>query len=131
MSIYCYSFIFADKVITEDNGKKALIGVFRVFNLPVFPIPSPTWFVYVGLEQIPPGSHDFSINLVRDDATQVVWAVSGEMNIDDKSNGAIEIVLPVINCIFHKPGKHTMTFNIDGRQIAARVIDINQVTKSR
>ena len=33
--------LFADKIITEDNGKKGLIGVFSAFNFPSFPATAP------------------------------------------------------------------------------------------
>jgi len=34
--INLHTLLFADKVITEDNGKKGIIGVFNIFNFPRF-----------------------------------------------------------------------------------------------
>ena len=127
MDARCYAILFADKAITEDNGKKGLIGIFGGFNFPAFPAGVPFWFVYVALDHVPPGKHEFSVNLVRDEATQVVWASGGEIEIKEESHRHIEIVLPVVNCMFTKPGKHSLTINLDGFQIGSRILDINQL----
>ncbi len=125
MEARCYSILFADRAITEDNGKKGLIGIFSGFNFPKFPAGVPLWFAYIALDNVPAGRHEFSVNLVRDEATQVVWASGGEVELKDDVIRQIEIVLPVLNCLFQKPGKHSLTVNLDGYQIGSRIIDVN------
>lgn len=119
----CYALLFADRVITEDNGKKGLIGVFSAFNFPSFPAPSPPWFIYIAATNLS-GKHDFSVNLVRDESMQVLMPISGEINAQE-NNGNIEMIFPVMNLVFPKPGRHTLSFNIDGTMLAGRVLSVN------
>jgi len=102
MNARCFSILFADKVFREDNGKHGVIGIFSAFNFPSMPAGVPVWFVYVAMGDVEPGKHEFTVNLVRDSATEVVWASSGELTIDERGFGDIEIVLPVVGCAFKK-----------------------------
>lgn len=45
-------YYFADRVITENKGKKAIIGTFSIFHSPVFPITFPPWFIYASVSNI-------------------------------------------------------------------------------
>jgi len=128
MEAVCYSLLFADRVITENNGKKGIIGVFGAFNFPHFPAIAPPWFIYAGVTNLR-GHHEFSFNLVRDEAQHVVLPIAGEIEVPDDDKD-IEVVIPIINCTFHKPGIHTLTFNIDGIQIASRMLRVNQIIPS-
>jgi len=112
--------LLADKAITENNGKKGLIGIFSKFLFPKFPIVSPPWFIYASVSNLK-GHHDISFNLVRSESQEVVLSIGGEIDAKDP-NAVIEIVLPVINVSFPKAGNYTLQFNIDGRQIGARNI---------
>ena len=128
MEAICYSLLFADKVFTEDNGKKGIIGVFGAFNFPKFPAITPPWFIYAGLANIS-GKHEFSINLVRDEAQQVVLPISGEIEIPENSK-EVEIVIPISNLTFQKAGIHILTLNIDGVQLMSRILRVSQLEAS-
>jgi hypothetical protein len=128
MEAVCFALLFADRIITENNGKKGLIGVFSNFNFPKFPAIAPQWFIFAALTNLK-GKHEFSINIVRDDAQHVVLPIAGEIDVQDDGKD-IEIILPINNLTFQKPGKHTLTFNIDGMPLASRILDINQVEAS-
>ncbi|MCD6122337.1 MAG: hypothetical protein J7K04_10920 [Spirochaetales bacterium] len=57
----------------------------------------------------------------------VVLSVGGK--IDAKNpNAVIEIVLPVINVSFPKEGSYILQFNIDGRQVGSRNIQVELIT---
>ena len=124
MQCVCYSLLFADKVITEDNGKKGLIGIFGNFNFPSFPAISPPWFIYAAVSNLT-GRHEFSINLVRDEAQHVVLPIAGEIEFPEKG-GDVELIFPIGNLTFQKPGVHTLTFNIDGQQLCSRILTVNK-----
>jgi len=128
METVCFSLLFADRIITESNGKKGLIGVFSNFNFQQFPAIAPPWFIYAALANIS-GKHEFSINLVRDEAQHVVLPIAGEIDVQDDGK-EIEIILPINNLTFQKPGLHVLTLNIDGAQIASRILRVNQVESS-
>ena len=125
MDAKCYSLLFADRVIQENNGKKGLIGVFSNFNFPKFPAGVPQWFIYIGLTNLH-GKHTFSLNLVHDDDQLVVLPVGGELEIPDDSPGT-EIVLPVQGLAFPKEGDYVLTFNVDGQQISNRILPVRLV----
>jgi len=122
METSCFALLFADRVITEDNGKKGVIGVFSAFHFPQFPAVAPSWFIYAAFSNLV-GKHEFSLNLVRDDAQQVVLPIAGEVDVPAAGND-IELVIPVSNLTFQKPGIHTLTCNIDGYQVASRLLRV-------
>jgi len=128
MEINCHALLFSDYVITEKNGKNGLIGLFGAFNFPQFPVQAPRWFIYAYLSNIT-GKHEFSINLVRDESQHVVFPLGGELEISGEGN-EIELVLQVPPLIFPKDGNHTLTLNLDGQQIASRILRVNQLPPS-
>jgi hypothetical protein len=114
--------LFADRVIVENNGKKGLIGVFNRFRFPSFPATSPPWFLFAVVSNIA-GKHSFSFNLTLDEAQIVVLPIGGEL--DSKDPGAeIELIVPIRSVSFPKAGAYTMTMNIDGRQVAAKTLQV-------
>ncbi|ULQ59869.1 hypothetical protein K7I13_00490 [Brucepastera parasyntrophica] len=71
--------LFADRIITENNGKKGIIGTFSVFSAKAFPVVFPPWSIYAAVTNLT-GKHTFSINLVHDDTMQVILPINGELN---------------------------------------------------
>ena len=128
MEPVCFSLLFADRIIVEDNGKKGLIGVFGAFNFARFPAIAPPWYLFAGLANIT-GKHEFSINLVRDEAQHVVLPIAGELDVPADGND-VEMVIPIANLTFQKPGIHTLTLNIDGTQLASRILRVNKIEAS-
>jgi hypothetical protein len=128
MEPVCYALLFADRVITENNGKRGLIGVFGAFNFQSFPALSPPWFIYAGVTNLR-GTHEFSLNLVRDDAQHVLLPIAGEINAE-RADRDSEFIFPIMNLVFQKPGVHFLTFNIDGTQMASRILRVNEYSPS-
>jgi len=128
MEAVCYALICADRVITENNGKKGLIGVFSGFQFPEFPSPPTQWFVYAGLANVL-GRQQFSLNLVHDHSQQVLFSLAGELSVPE-GNREIELVVPVGNLQFHQPGAHVLVLNIDGMPIASRMLRVATVQQS-
>ena len=95
----------ADKVIKEDNGKHAVIGIFDRFNVISFPATIPPWAVYVSVANLSEGKHTFTINLVHDKTTAVVLSLAGDINI--KEGSSIEMGIPVMVTPF-LPAAHTV-----------------------
>lgn len=124
MEAVCFALLMADRVITENNGKRGLIGVFGAFNFESFPAIAPPWFIYAGIANLE-GEHEFSLNLVRDDAQHVVLPIAGEINAERADHDS-ELIFPVINLVFQKPGIHTLTLNVDGNQVASRILRVNE-----
>jgi hypothetical protein len=120
----CYALLFADRIITEINGKKGLIGVFSDFHFPAFPAIAPPWFIYAAVSNLT-GRHEFSINLVRDESQQVVLPIAGEVNFPEPGRN-VELIFPIGNLTFQKAGVHTLTFNIDGQQLGSRILTVRQ-----
>jgi hypothetical protein len=122
MEAVCYSLLCCDRIITENNGKKGLIGVFSGFQFPAFPSPPTQWFIYAGLANVP-GHQQFSLNLVHEHFQQVVFSLAGELTVPD-GRRELELVVPVGNLQFQQPGNHTLVLNIDGIPISSRVLRV-------
>ena len=125
MDAQCYALLFADKIIEDKSGKKGIIGVFSNFNFPKFPAGVPEWFIYVAFTNIT-GKHTFSLNLVHDDDQLVILPIGGEFEIPEGSPGT-EIVFPVQRLVFPKAGSYILTFNIDGIQVANRILTVQEI----
>jgi hypothetical protein len=123
MSGVCFALLCADRIITENNGKKGLIGVFSGFHFPQFPSLPTHWFIYAGLANLP-GENQFSINLVHDETQTVLLSMGGELNVKEHEENDIELVVPVMNLVFQRPGSHTLILNIEGIPYASRVLRV-------
>jgi hypothetical protein len=84
MGIVSYSLLCADRIITENNGKKGIIGVFSGFQFPSFPSPPTHWFIYAGLANLG-AKQDFSLNLVHEESQHVLFSLGGELNAGSQS----------------------------------------------
>jgi hypothetical protein len=115
----------ADRVITEDNGKKSIIGTFTQFHARQFPAVFPPWFVYAAVTNLAE-AHSFSLNVVNDETQQVVFSAGGQFTVDQPRK-VIELVIPMLNVVFPAPGTYNLLFNVDGQQIGSRLIDTAKV----
>ena len=85
--------LLADRVITEDNQKKGIIGTFNTFNLRQLPALLPPWFIYAAVTNLL-GDHSFSLSLVADRSQQVLFSAGGRVAVDSPRR-VVELVIPV------------------------------------
>lgn len=116
--------LLADSIVTEDNGKKVLVGIFSRFNFPQFPAQAPPWFLYAGIENLD-GHNTFTFNLAREDTQEVAFSAGGEIQIQDPTGG-IEIVLMVPPIIFRMHGAYILQFLVNGHELISRKLQVNQ-----
>jgi len=116
--------LFADRVITEANGKKGIIGTFDSFNFPQFPASAPPFFIFLLLRNLEQGEHELAINLVND-KNQVALAIPGEMRVKEP-RGKVELILPVNGMTFYKPGTYELTVHVDGEYVAGKPLLVNE-----
>jgi hypothetical protein len=114
--------LMADRVITEDNQKKAIIGTFTRFNARQFPAVFPPWFTYAAATNLD-GEHSFTLNLVSDKSQQVVFSAAGKIQVDSPRR-VVELVIPVVNAVFPEEGAYMLLFFMDGVQLGARVLEV-------
>ena len=119
----------ADRVITEDNQKKGIIGTFTQFNVRQFPAALPPWFIYAAVTNLS-GEHTFSLNLVFDRSQQVVFSAGGKFAVDEPRR-VVELVIPVPNVVFPEEGTYNISFHIDGEQIGSRILDVLKASEQR
>jgi hypothetical protein len=116
--------LLADRVITEDNQKKAIIGTFTQFTVRQVPAGLPPWFIYAAVTNLI-GEHPFSINLVVDRTQQVIFSAGGTLRVDE-ARRVVELVIPVPNVVFPEAGTYIVTFHVGGEQIGSRILDLVQ-----
>src|SRR5262245_25181789 len=104
--------IFADRIITENNGKKGIIGTFTQFHAARFPVTFPPWCIYAAVTNLI-GKHNFAINLVNEETSQVILPIGGEMDVKERSD-VIELDPVVTGAVFPAPGNYSLVFYIDG-----------------
>jgi len=114
-----------ERVITEHNGKKGLIGVFTQFNFPRVPAANLPWFVYAWVANLSAGSHTFTLNLVHDNTQAVVLSVGGDVEVKEVGVD-VDLAVPVGSVIFPKFGAYSLTFNVDMDQVGSRVLRVTE-----
>ena len=114
--------LLADRVITEDNQKKGIIGTFTQFTVRDVPAGLPPWYIYAAVTNIS-GEHSFSVNLVVDRTQQVIFSAGGNLRVDDPRR-VVELVIPVPNVVFPETGTYVDTFHVEGEQIGSRILDV-------
>ncbi|WP_411823248.1 DUF6941 family protein [Leptospira sp. 'Mane'] len=117
------SILFADRVITENNNKKGIIGTFDRFMSPSFPVIFPPWGIYVAITNLI-GKHQFVLSLTVIDTDQVVLPIEGEFesaNID----GVVELTLNLNGVSFPEPGRYNLSVLVDGELIGSRVLKVD------
>ena len=114
--------LLADRIITEDNQKKAIIGTFTQFTVRQVPAALPPWFIYAAVTNLA-GEHPFSLNLVFDRSQQVVFSAGGTLKVDDPRR-VVELVIPVPNVVFPEAGTYVVSFHVGGEQIGSRILDV-------
>lgn len=117
--------LLADRVITEDNQKKAIIGTFTQFSVRQVPAGLPPWFIYAAVTNLA-GEHPFSINLVYDRSQQVIFSAGGNIKVDDPRR-VVELVIPVPNVVFPEIGTYVVSFHVGGEQIGSRILDVVKI----
>ena len=114
--------LLADRVITEDNQKKVIIGTFTQFTVRQVPAGLPPWFIYAALTNVA-GELPFSLNLVFDKSQQVIFSAGGTLTVDDPRR-VVELVIPVPNVVFPEAGTYVVSFHVGGDQIGSRILDV-------
>jgi hypothetical protein len=118
--------LVADTIVTEDNGKKVIVGVFSKFNLPQFPMVVPPWFLFASVENLE-GHNTFTVNFARADTQEVAFSASGEMQIQDPAS-PVEIVMVVPPIQFRSPGTYVLQFLVNGSVLISRNIPVIQIS---
>jgi hypothetical protein len=121
--------LIADRVITEDNQKKGIIGTFTQFTVRQVPAALPPWYIYAAVTNIG-GEHTFSLNLIFDRSQQVIFSAGGKVTLDDPRR-VVELVIQVPNVIFPEEGTYNISFHIDGDLIATRILDVVKAPEQR
>ena len=117
--------LIADRVITEDNQKKGIIGTFTQFTVRQVPAALAPWFIYAAVTNIA-GEHTFSLNLLFDRSQQVIFSAGGKVSVDDPRR-VVELVIQVPNVVFPDEGTYNISYHIDGDLIATRILDVIKV----
>ncbi|MDZ4726244.1 MAG: hypothetical protein SH817_08800 [Leptospira sp.] len=117
--------LFADRIITEDNHKKGIIGTFNRFMAQEFPVIFPPWGVYIGLTNLT-GKHSFELILKNMDNDQIVMPVNGEFESSNYGE-MIELPLNFSGVLFPSPGKHILSLLIDNDLVGSRILSVEKV----
>ncbi len=117
--------LLADKVITENNGKKCVIGTFTTFHALSFPVVFPPWQIYAAVTNLV-GKHSFALNLVNEES-QVLVPISGDFDVKDLSI-VVELDPLITGAVFPKAGTYTLSFFVDGSIMGSRVLKVELKT---
>lgn len=117
--------LFADKVITENNNKKGIIGTFDRFMSQTFPVVFPPWAIYIAFTNSI-GKHNFALNLTHLETNQVALPINGEFE-SESTEMAVELTFNLGGVVFPKEGRYNLSFYIDGELVGSRVLVVDKV----
>ena len=117
-----HALLCCDRIITENNGKKGLIGVFHSFQFPRLPAASASWFIYAALGSMARGTHEFAVNVSHSQSSDEVLSRAGEIRVKPERED-VELVLPAA-CKFQHYGAHVITLEISGELVASRILRV-------
>jgi len=117
--------LFADRIITENNNKKGIIGTFTKFYAPAFPFAFPPWGIYTAFTNIA-GKHPFALTLTRVESSQVVLPINGEFE-NEHAEDVVELTFNLGGVLFPGPGRYSMTLHIDGELLGSRILYVEQM----
>lgn len=123
------SLLFADRVITEENGKKAIIGTFNRFHSEKYPVLFPPWFIYAAVTNIE-GEHDFSLKLVNESNDKEVVSFSGQLKAQSHMDVA-EMIVQIVNAVFESQGLYTLDFRISDKLVGSRTLTVTEPIKEK
>jgi hypothetical protein len=115
----------ADRVITEKNDKKGIIGTFNRLGTTKLPVSFPPWWIYASATNLV-GEHSFAIEVFSGNDGKKLFSANGNINIGD-ANQVIEIAIPVVACAFPAAGSYSVLFSLDEMQIGARVLHVAKI----
>ncbi len=120
--VVVHALLCCDRIITENNGKKGLIGVFQSFQFPSVPSPPVPWFIYGALGSVSRGTHEFSVTVTHGQSSQEVASRSGEIHVAGERED-VELVLPV-TCNFNHFGAYVITLEVGDELVASRILRV-------
>ncbi len=112
--------LFADRIITENNNKKGIIGTFDKFISQSFPITFPPWAIYVSMTNIT-GKHPFELNLLHLETNQLVLPIQGELESVGPEQ-TIELTFNLGSILFQSPGRYNLSIELSGELLGSRVL---------
>ena len=117
-----HALLCCDRIITENNGKKGLIGVFQSFQFSNVPSPTVPWFIYGALGSVSRGTHEFSVAVTHGQSSEEVATRSGEIHVAGERED-VELVLP-ITCSFNHFGAYVITLEVGDELVASRILRV-------
>ena len=117
-----HALLCCDRIITENNGKKGLIGVFQSFQFSNVPSPAVAWFIYGALGSVSRGTHEFSVTVTHGQSSEEVATRSGEIHVAGERED-VELVLP-ITCSFNHFGAYVITLEVGDELVASRILRV-------
>ena len=120
--VVVHALLCCDRIITENNGKKGLIGVFQSFQFPSVPSPAVPWFIYGALGSVSRGTHEFSVTVTHGQSSQEVATRNGEIHVAGERED-VELVLPV-TCNFNHFGAYVITLEVGDELVASRILRV-------
>ena len=116
--------LFADRVITEDNGKKGIIGTFTRFGSETFPVTFPPWAIYACITNIQ-GKHTFAFDLVKRDSGEIVFPIQGEFQVNHMEE-PVELTINLNGVTFQEEGYYNLLFKIDNEIAGSRILIVDK-----
>jgi hypothetical protein len=84
----------------------------------------PPWAIYAAVTNLE-GQHRFSLSLTHNDDERNILPLSGELT-SRTVNDVIEIAPTIVGLPFPKPGRYTLTFQVDEFPIGARLLLVDR-----
>lgn len=119
-----HGFLCCERIMTETNGSKRLIGVFQSLHVAHMPVTDLVWHIYIALGSVAKGTHPFILTIAYSRTSEEVVSSSGEMQVNNE-RADVELILPM-SCKFSHYGAYVMTLEVRGEPVASRILRIER-----
>jgi len=115
--------LFADRVITENNGKKGIIGTFNRFFSKSFPITFPPWSIYAAITNLS-GQHTFNFILTNTESGKEIFPIKGTFDVKEQID-VVELTFNIVGAAFDSEGKYVLSCYIDDELLGSRILIVS------
>ncbi|MPL65997.1 hypothetical protein SDC9_11665 [bioreactor metagenome] len=120
------SLLYADHIITEDNGKKSAIGIFSQISSFEFPVITLPWGIYFSFADIEE-KQKFKLDMVSLDDQSSILSFEGEFSNVKDDDRTIEVSIMLPNVTFKKPGVYVGRVFLEGKLLGEKVLLVKKI----
>lgn len=118
---------------TDQRGKLNVLGAFDIIWAKETPVTHPACTIVARIRFYKTASHSVKVDITDKDGfvcgPKLVGDIKAKLS-EGRDSAVVNLVLNIQRLKFEMFGKHTLTLQLDGKEVASRVVFIEKVKGS-